>query len=359
MNDKNLIQTANRFLLEGEVIKVFPFGSGHINDTYKVETTGPDYLLQRVNQEVFKNVDGLMENILAVTGFLDENIRKTTSEMVSLQLVPLKEDDFSYRDSSGNTWRMFHFIPQSVSFDRVENQDMAMEGGRAYGWFVRMLDTYPAQDLIETIPRFHSAAFRIDQFLDSVREDRAGRLKGIRPFVNDLMERKEKMLFLYNLGKEKKLPVRVTHNDTKINNILFNDQGKALCIIDLDTVMPGYIHFDYGDAIRTFANLADEDEKDLDKSFFSIELFEAFTKGFLSETHAILTEKEKETLVFGPLYIVYEQTLRFLTDYLDGDRYYKIHFPGHNLVRAKAQAQLLSEMQNAFPQMKEIISSLV
>ena len=270
--------------------------------------------------------------------------------------IPTQAGDYFVRELDGNYWRVFDFVHGSHSYDLVPGPGIAREGGRAWGWFVRMLSDFRVDGLEETIPDFHNAEFRITNFKNAVHGNVAGRLSGIRDLVDALLDRSEGMKKIHSLGREGRIPLRVTHNDTKINNVLFNQDDQWMCVIDLDTVMPGYVHFDFGDAIRTFTNMGDEDEQDLDKIAFNLSYFKAFAKGFLSETRGILEREELSSLAFSPLYIVYEQTIRFLTDYLEGDRYYKTRYADHNLVRSKAQFRLLEHMESSFKDMEEVIT---
>ena len=336
---------ANQFLSGEEIAAIAPFGSGHINDTFLVETSRKKYLLQRVNHAVFKDVEGLTRNLIAVTSHLREKLTTHPQVMQALNALPSHDGRFIVRDEEGNYWRVIDFVGGSHSYDRVPNAAIAREGGRSYGWFVRMLHDFPASELVETIPGFHDAASRISQFEAAVNADSAGRLKEIRNLADPLLERSVSMMKIHDLGKEGAIPIRVTHNDTKINNVLFNKENIGICVIDLDTVMPGFVHFDFGDAIRTFANTSDEDERILDNITFSMDYFSAFTVGFLDQVGDILNEEELASLGVAPRYITYEQTIRFLTDYLEGDTYYKIKYPDHNLVRARAQYRLLTQME--------------
>ena len=356
--ETELYRICDHFLPGIRVKKVVPYGSGHINDTFKVETGNENYLLQRINHEVFKNVEGLTENIAKVTRHLRDKAMNENSRVKVLTPVKTQFGSFTFSDGSGNYWRMFRFIENSISYDRVERADLAMEGGKAYGWFLLMLDDFPADQLVETIPRFHDIRFRLDNFYNAVKNDNAGRAGEVKKEIDFAEQRADDMKKIYLLGEENRLPVRVTHNDTKINNVLFNDRDKGICIIDLDTVMPGYVHFDFGDAIRTFTNTADEDEQQLSKVSMNIEYFKAFSTGFLSQMKNVLNAEEKETLAFSAKLMTYIIGLRFLTDYLEGDTYYKTNYPEHNLVRAKVQFKLLESMEEHYGEMKRVIKDL-
>ncbi len=346
-----------QFDTQKDVISITPFGSGHINDTFKVISEGRNYLLQRINHEVFKDVEGLTSNLIKVTNFLKSKVIGNSKRQV-LNSIKANNGNYFYKDEEGNYWRVFDFIENSNSYDIVENVDIAFKGGIAYGWFVKTLSEFSAKELVETIPGFHNAISRIDQFNQAVEEDKAGRAKNVTDLIEALQARSEPMKLIQQMGDQGLIPKRVTHNDTKINNVLFNTENDGFCVIDLDTVMPGFVHFDFGDAIRTFTNTGNEDEADLSKISMNINLFEGFTRGFLSETKEVLTKDEIKYLAFSAKYIVYEQTIRFFSDYLNGDEYYKTKYPEHNLVRSKAQFKLLQSMEEQFEEMEGIVHKL-
>ena len=352
---EKLRNIVNRFPDIKNVISITPFGSGHINDTYKVETLSENYILQRVNHHIFKNVAGLTDNIVKVTGFIAEKLKNVDSEMQVLQIYKSSTGKYYVNDDEGNFWRLLSFIEGSRSYDLVENDSLAYTGGKAYGWFVRMLSDFKVDTLVDTIPDFHNIDFRLDNFRKAVKADPAGRVGAIPDEIKFVEERADDMRKILILGSENEIPLRVTHNDTKINNVLFNDAGEAICVIDLDTVMPGYIHYDFGDAIRTFTNTANEDEKDLSKVSMNIEYYKAFAKGFLSETKSVLSEIEVKYLPFSARLMTYIIGLRFLTDYIEGDVYYKTKYPEHNLTRAKVQFRLVESMEKQFGEMEEIL----
>ncbi len=345
----------NNFKIESKVNSIIPFGSGHINDTFKVATENKNYLLQRINHNIFKNVEGLTNNITKVTKHLNQKAKSQNSNVDVLTALETINGKFIFRDNDGNYWRMFHFIENSRSYNLVESADLALEGGKSYGRFMMMLNDFPAKDLIETIPQFHDIQSRLDNFYQSVEKDYAKRVGGVDKEIDYVNSQAEAMKQIHQLGENKLIPLRVTHNDTKINNVLFNAQGEGICVIDLDTVMSGYVHFDFGDAIRTFTNTADEDEKDLTKVSMNMDYFKAFTTGFMSEMKSVLTETEKETLAFSAKLMTFIIGLRFLTDYLDGDVYYKTKYPEHNLIRASVQFKLLESMEEQFEEMERIV----
>jgi Ser/Thr protein kinase RdoA (MazF antagonist) len=352
------------FLTDGSFSASLPFGSGHIHETFLIKTAEPDkdnYILQKVNNIVFRNIPELQENVERVTVHLRKKISLIPDSDIKrecLQMIPAKNGKSWFIDDYGNFWRLFIFIKNHYSYDLVDSPDKAFEGGRAIGRFQALLTDLPGKPLYETIPSFHDVEKRIDNFINTLKKDPVGRVKEIVREADSVLKRADDMRVIQKLGREGKIPVRITHNDTKFNNILFDEKGKSLCIIDLDTVMPGYFHSDFGDAIRTGANIAEEDEVDISKIKMDIDLFSAFARGYLSETINTLNTFEKQYLAFAPLLMTYEQALRFLTDYVDGDKYYKIHHEFHNLQRARAQFRLLENMEEQYPEMQNIIKRL-
>ncbi len=343
-------------ITRSQIISVNPYGSGHIHDTYKVETKeSTDYLLQKINSEIFTDVPLMQKNIEEVVRHLKKNIR--AGELVP-EILKTKEKQSYYHDDEGNYWRMFVFIPGSITYDRVHSAGMAFEAGKAYGHFQFMLSDFDTSSLTETLPRFHDVDHRMEQFEESVKSDPRHRTQHVTEEIDFVRSRIDRMRNILKLGENGKIPLRVTHNDTKVNNVLFNEQDKAVCVIDLDTVMPGYIHYDFGDAIRTGAASADEDEPDLQKMFINIELFEAYSRGFLGQVHNLLNKMERETLAFAPQLMTFIIGLRFLTDYMNGDTYFKIKSQEHNLIRWKAQKKLLLSMEAREEEMNAIITNI-
>jgi Ser/Thr protein kinase RdoA (MazF antagonist) len=300
-----------------------------------------------------------MKNILIVTRHIDSKIRSGapfTKGLSAIQLVPTHENEYNLKDRDGNFWRIYNLIPGTTSHDIVESSLQAYEGGKAFGIFQYLTADIPVKSLSETIPDFHNISKRLQAFLNTVRHDPANRVKDVLKEIDFVEQRAEGMYAILRLGESGIIPVRVTHNDTKFNNIMFDENNKAVCIVDLDTVMPGYVLYDFGDAIRTGASTAPEDEKDLSKVNIDLSLFEAYTKGYLSVASNFLNETEKEHLAFSAKFMTYIIGLRFLTDHIDGDHYFRIHFENHNLQRAKAQFRLLESMEGNFDIMKEIVS---
>lgn len=348
----------NQFKIGIKVNAVIPYGSGHINDTFKVDVGNKNFLLQRINHSIFKNIEGLTSNIQKVTQHLSYKVKSEKLKVGVLTAVETINGDFVCRDNEGSYWRMFLFIENSTSYDLVTRADLAFEGAKAYGQFLRLLDNFPAEDLVETIPQFHDIQFRLDNYYQSINKDYAKRVGDVQKELDFVNSRAKEMKHIHYLGENQLIPLRVTHNDTKINNVLFNSLDEGICVIDLDTVMPGYVHFDFGDAIRTFTNTADEDEKDLSKISMNMEYFKAFSSGFLSEMKNVLTETEINTLAFSAKLMTFIIGLRFLTDYLDGDIYYKTKYPEHNLTRARVQLKLLESMEEQFEEMDRVIKNL-
>jgi hypothetical protein len=361
----NLKEIFNLFTAGGTFLKGEPYGSGHIHDTFRIETSEPDrddYILQRLNNKIFKNIPELQNNIERVTVHLRNKLSQIPGSDIkreTLTLIPSREGRTWISDSDGNFWRMYIFISNHHSYNVVDSPGKAFEGGKAIGRFQAMLSDMPGGPLYETIPAFHDVEKRLNTFNEIIGKDPAGRVKSVSSEINEFLKRAEEMKIILKLGKEGKIPVRITHNDTKFNNILLDENDKALCVIDLDTVMPGYVHYDFGDAIRTAANTASEDEKDLTKVKLDIELFKSYAQGYLSETAATLNNVELEYLAFAPRLITYIIGLRFLTDFIDGDNYFKIHHEFHNLARARVQLSLVKSMEEQYEDMQHIIKSLI
>jgi Ser/Thr protein kinase RdoA (MazF antagonist) len=363
--DHNLKEIFERFAASGTFLNGEPYGSGHIHDTFRIETAEKDkddYIIQRLNNRVFRNIPELQQNIERVTVHLQNKIKAIHGSDIKrecLHLIPTLDNKTWLRDDSGNYWRMYLFISNHRSYNIVDSPEKAFEGGKALGRFQAMLADLPGNPLHETIPYFHNIERRLEAFNMKVSEDPAGRADKVYNEIDFVRRRSDEMKIILNLGKEGKIPVRITHNDTKFNNILLDENDRALCVIDLDTVMPGYIHYDFGDAIRTAANIAAEDEKELSKISMDINLFEAYASGYLSETMDMLNNVEKEYLAFAPGLITFTIAVRFLTDYLDGDNYFKVHHEHHNLQRAKAQMRLMESMEEQYDNMQKIIGRLI
>lgn len=346
----------------GEYLDHCRYGSGHINDTFLIRFKEPEgnverYILQRMNHEIFKNPDELMENICNVTSFLRDKISKMhgDTKRETMNVIYTKDGRPYFKDSIGACWRAYLFVGDTMSFDKVENTKDFYESGVSFGRFQNLLADFDAASLHETIPNFHNTPVRYEAFLKAVKEDICGRAKEAEAEIRFLMQREKDMGICMELQKAGELPLRVTHNDTKLNNILIDTKtGKGICVIDLDTVMPGLSIFDYGDSIRFGANRAAEDERDLTKVSLDLKLFEAYTKGFLEGCGGSLTEKEIELLPMGAKLMTMECGMRFLTDYLVGDTYFRIHREGHNLDRCRTQLKLVEDMEQKWDSMKDI-----
>ena len=360
----NLKEIFEYFEADGTFLKGEPYGSGHIHDTFRIETVEKekdDYILQRLNNKIFKNIPELQQNIERVTVHLRNKISSIPGSDIKrecLRLIPTRDGLTWIVDNEGNFWRMYIFISRHHSYNVVDSPDKAFEGGKAIGRFQAMLSDMPGGPLFETIPLFHNIEKRLQTFNSKIMDNPVGRVDSVSEEIGQILNRADEMKIILRLGKEGKIPLRITHNDTKFNNILLDENDKALCVIDLDTVMPGYIHYDFGDAIRTAANTATEDEDDLSKVKMDINLFKAYAEGYLSETVETLNDVEKEYLAFAPRLITYTIAVRFLTDFIDGDNYFKIHHELHNLQRARAQLRLVMSMEEQYQDMKSIIRKL-
>lgn len=365
--DLALRMITEQFVLEGTLSDIYPFGNGHINDTYAVVRMTPNrtvlrYALQKVNQYVFPDVDRLMRNIDGITAFLSQKIDAAggDSQRETLRIIPTAKGELYHRDEAGECWRIFSYIENTISLEQAESIDDFYHAAVAFGKFQRLLCDYDASTLSETIPFFHHTPKRFLDFEKAVKEDVAGRAAAIEAEIRFLTKRKKDASYLLDLLEKKQLPLRVTHNDTKLNNVLLDKTTReAVCVVDLDTVMPGLCHYDFGDAIRFGASTAAEDETDLDKVNLDMDLFEAFSRGFLEETGNILTRKEISTLAWGARIMTLECGIRFLTDYLQGDLYFKTQREQHNLERARNQFKLVSDMESKWEGMCAIIDRFV
>ena len=363
VSDRNLEDAIYAFGFGPRCSYVKPFGAGHINETYAVYMPMADgedelaYVLQRVNSNVFKDPAGVMENIFGVTEYMRGVIRKDGGDpdRETLSYIKTKSGVNYFEDSEGEPWRCYNFIPDSECYQMAENPEQLYQAGSSFGHFLKQLIDYPASSLKETIPDFHHTAKRFEAFEVAVDRDLKDRSSTCKPEIDFVLERKEDCGVLVRQQESGELPLRVTHNDTKLNNILFDSQtGKGLCIIDLDTIMPGLAANDFGDSIRSGATTGAEDEKNLDLVHFDMELYEAYLKGYLEATGEVLTPAEIESLPWGARLMTLECGMRFLTDYLQGDTYFKTAYPEHNLVRARTQFRLVEEMEQQFDRMQTL-----
>jgi hypothetical protein len=369
MAKKNAVDTDLRgliaqFSIKGTFAVGGRFGSGHIHDTFLVQTREhdcPDYILQRINHNIFKDVPRLMENIVRVTGHIRAKLNAmpgTDPEREVLTVIPASDGRSFHRDGNDNYWRCYLFIDHHRSFDLSDSPERAFAGGRHFGRFLKLLADLPGPPLHETIAGFHDLENHLQKFAAQLQADACGRAKEAAVEIAFVRERAEAIKLILGLGRAGLIPLRITHNDTKFNNILFDEQGKALCIIDLDTVMPGYVHYDFGDAVRSGCNRAREDEPDLERVGLDLALFSAFAEGYLEALPGCLGEEEIAHLAFSAKLFAFMVGLRFLGDFLAGDRYFKTSYPGHNLQRARVQFRLLESMEQQFTRMEAIISEL-
>lgn len=361
MNELQII--VSQFAITGTVLEIKPLGEGLINDTYRVitaEEDAPNYVLQRVNNNVFPDVDMVMRNIQAVTTHIRKKLEAQNEPDIDrkvLTFIPLKEDAGKlYALVDGKYWRVMVFIPNAITKQAV-NPESSRAAGKAFGNFQAMLSDIPVS-LGETIKDFHNMEFRLEQLHQAMKENRAGRADEpqVQAMVAEIEARAEEMCKAERMGREGTLPKRVCHCDTKVNNMMFDDQDNVLCVIDLDTVMPNFIFSDYGDFLRTGANFVAEDHDDMSAVGFNMDIFKAFTEGYLSSASSFLLPIEVENLPYAAALFPYMQCVRFLWDYLNGDQYWKVKYPTHNFTRANNQLHLLLSIESHYPEMKEFIT---
>jgi hypothetical protein len=350
------------FSLPGRFVSCEKYGSGHINDTFLVITVNSGiekkYILQRMNGDIFKDPESLMNNIVLVTDFLKDKIRARGGDAARETLNPLRTPDGKpfFKDSLGSFWRIYDFITDAISLDRVRDAEDFYQSAVAFGRFSGQMADFDASLLTETIPDFHNTPKRYETFEKAVEEDICGRAGFVSEEIAFFRAHKDDMALCKNELDAGLLPLRVTHNDTKLNNIMLDAKtGKGLCVLDLDTVMPGLSIFDFGDSIRFGANTAAEDEQDLSKVSLSLELFETYVKGYLEGCDGALTDEEIRLLPYGAKTMTLECGMRFLTDYLQGDTYFMIHRKGHNLDRAHTQIRLVQDMEKKWDAMTAIV----
>lgn len=356
-------EVISQFDFPGEMTEGIPFGNGHINDTFRItfknENGQKRFILQRMNKNIFQKPVELMENISGVTSWLKKKIVENNgdAERETLNIVPARDGKPYCVDSRGDYWRAYLFIEGATSYDAVEDEKDFYQSAVAFGHFQRLLAEYPAGSLHETIPDFHNTVKRFATFTAAVKADVCHRADSVREEIQFVLDREAFAHTLCDLQDAGKLPLRVTHNDTKLNNIMIDDEtGKGICVIDLDTVMPGLSVNDFGDSIRFGASTGAEDEKDLDKISCDLHLFEVYAKGYIEGCAGALTETEIEMLPIGAMMMTFECGMRFLTDYLEGDHYFKTHREGHNLDRCRTQFKLVKDMEEKLPQMKAIVA---
>lgn len=347
---------ARQFAFTGNIVDIAPHGNGHINHSYRVVCdTGVKYLLQRINTDIFQRPEQLMANIIAVTAHVATKVAERGGDVQRevLTLVPTRNGEHFHVDAQGQYWRAYNFVTDACSFDLADDANLLEESGRAFGAFQRDLADFPAGELAETIPNFHNTAARLQTFKDAISADSCGRAAQVEQEIAHFL-RYAHIAELFTGATA--LPLRVTHNDTKLNNVMFDrNSRKAICVVDLDTVMPGLAVHDFGDAIRFGAATALEDEIDLSKMSCSPQLFHAYTQGFLAGVAGQLSEREISSLVDGAKQMTFECGIRFLTDYLQGDTYFRIARPAHNLDRARTQLALLDSIEAQTPALEAIV----
>lgn len=360
--DRKIEKICRKFGIDGEYLSYELLTNGHINTTYKVYFVRrgevKDYILQRINVYVFKNPEAVMENIVKVTEYIREKIKATgvSAKRYVLHYQPTENGKYYFVDEKDGFWRCARFIDDSVTFNITDNMTVIEEAGKAFGEFQMYLADFPVQDLNIVIPHFHNTVLRYETFENSVRRNETGRADGVKDEIQKYLSLKEIATKMYKMQRAGELPLKVTHNDTKCNNVLFDKTTfKHLSVIDLDTVMPGLVGFDFGDAIRFTANTCDEDEKDVSIVKLDMDKFEAFTRGFLSAVGQALSENEKNTLALGAVTMTVECGMRFLTDYLDGDKYFKISREEQNLDRARCQLALAEDMITRIDEMNAVV----
>jgi len=353
----------DHFNIPDPVTWIKPYGGGHINDTYQVHCQNSavsNYILQKVNTYVFKDYVGLMNNANLVTNHLRRKLIENNIQDIerrSLELIKTKSGDL-YVMEDGQCWRVLNFIEDHKVFASAPNTEIAYEGARMFGQFLTQLSDLNPSRIVETIPNFHKISFRFDNFEKALKQNAVGRVDLVKEEIKYVRASHAIMSVIQNLGEKKAIPTRIVHNDTKINNVLFDQQNKGLCVIDLDTIMPGFVHFDFGDGIRTCANTGQEDDEDLKNVSYDLAMYEAFSAGYMDSIRHILTPEELDSLAHAALLFPFIMGLRFLTDYISGDVYYKIKHKEHNLVRARAQFRLAQDGEAKLSEMQKIIKKL-
>lgn len=360
INNESILNVCRAFGIDGRLTETKPLTDGHINTTicavFETDEGVKKYLVQKINTHVFKNPDVLMNNIVNVTHFLRKKIRASGGdpERETLHFLKTSDGGLYFKDENG-CWRIYRFIDDSYTYNMIDSIEVFRNAGESFGKFQKLLNDYPSETLLETIPDFHNTPKRIENLEASVKADVCARKAGVQKEIDFALARKDKAGLALELCENGEIPLRVTHNDTKLNNILFDSQShKGICVIDLDTIMPGLSLYDFGDAIRFGAKTAEEDEADLSKVSVSLELYEAYTRGYLSSCAAALTKAEVDSLAYSAFLMTYECGVRFLTDYLDGDVYFKTAYPDHNLVRARNQFKMVEEIEKNLDEMKRI-----
>ena len=365
MSKHNLKSVCAAFAIDGDFVGAIPFGTGHINDTYLVDvgnTAGPaKFTFQRINHNVFRNVAGLMDNFRRVTDHLRDKLAAMPGRdpaRETLCLVRTHEGAPFHVDEDGGHWRAYVFVDEASTYDEVRNGAHAFEAARTFAEFQKLLMDLPGPSLVETIPDFHHTPSRFGKLEAAIEADSADRASQAQPEIEFALARGASAATVVDMLESGELPWRVTHNDTKINNVLINDaDDRGLCVIDLDTVMPGSVIYDFGDQVRTTTGTAAEDEEDLSKVNFQIDMFEQLVNGYLSVGREFLTANEISLLAFAGRLITFEIGIRFLTDYLEGDVYFKVHKNNHNLIRARTQFEMVRQMESLTDRMEAIVAA--
>ncbi len=358
---------ACQFDISGNFLNAKQFGSGHINNTflgvYDQDGSQGRYVIQQINHSIFKDPQVLMDNMVLATNHIRGKLKQQGASDIQrkvLEVIPSKNGGNFVMDDSGNYWRALSFIDNASSFDVCPSLDHIRQAAEAFGDFQVMLSDLPADSLKETIPDFHNSPKRFSYFKEVLARDECGRHGGAKAEVDFILEHSGIFAELAGLAANGEIPLRIVHNDTKINNVMFdNESGKAICVIDLDTVMPGLSLSDFGDMVRTTVSDTEEDEQDLSKVMLDISRFEAIVRGYLASAGAILTKAEKESLLLGAQNIILEQAVRFLGDHLQGDTYYKIHRPNQNLDRCRTQIKLVALILERADEMNAIVEKII
>ena len=351
-----LMNIASQFELKGTIAEISPLGEGFINDTYVIKTEGddPNYILQRKNHKIFPDVPGMMDNIKAVTDHIKSKVADPLRE--TLTVIPAKDGKLYVQDGE-NFWAVCLFINGTTTYDRADSTELAYQGGLGAGRFQALLADFD-KPLNETIKGFHNIRWRFQQWDETIAADPVGRVAELQEEISWIESRRKEMMDFWALVEDGTIPSHVSHNDTKLSNILFNSSdGSMLCMIDLDTVMRSTSLNDFGDAIRSYTNTGAEDDRNLDNVSMNLDMFKAYAEGYLHEQKDTISKSELEWLAFSARYITFEQVLRFLMDYIDGDKYYKTAYPEHNLVRTHAQYKLLQSMEAQYDAMCKVIET--
>ncbi|QIA08607.1 phosphotransferase enzyme family protein [Draconibacterium halophilum] len=358
----DLKNIAQNFQLDAEIENVKPLGEGFINDTFIIESKdgGPKYILQRKNKNIFSPIPSMMENIQKVCTHIKKKVVDAGGDPMreAMTIIPTKDEKLYFLDHEDEYWAVCLFIKDTIAYEAAETPELAYAGGKGIGKFQSLVADLQ-EPLVNILPGFHDIRYRFKQWEEVLEKDTAGRKEKVSEEISWIESRKDEMLNFWELVENGTIPTRISHNDTKINNILFDKNGDVLCVIDLDTVLSSTVLNDFGDAMRFYTNTGKEDDENLDNVSMDMAIFKAFAKGYLEETASFLSAKEIEYLAFSARYITYEQVLRFLMDYIDGDNYYKTKSPDHNLIRTRAQYRLLQSMEDQFETMDDFVKSYV